>query len=324
MSRVAVALVVSLLFAFARPAVAAAVEYPFPAVSSAQRAELDRAMPKLAERVIDTYTEADRARYLGNLARLQLVAGRYRQARESILALRALSPLGGSAQQRALMAQYEIYAQARELTATGASEFDEVFPRVFREVFTALDDRTAALALRGFLGDQFNPAAQRATLDRALASRKSPGRLDQDAALALVRAYLIVAMYDDFAKTTAQLVEQDDRRRYLIDRDILVRTADGASICVLVARQRSAPERLPALLNFTIYANPATLLNEARRSASNGYAGVAGLTRGKGCSPDTPVPYEHDGSDAAAVIDWIATQPWSDGRVGTFGGSYEG
>ena len=49
-----------------------------------------------------------------------------------------------------------------------------------------------------------------------------------------------------------------------------------------------------------------------------------GLTRGKGCSPDKPVPYEHDGSDAAAMIDWISRQTWSDGRVGMYGGSYEG
>jgi len=46
--------------------------------------------------------------------------------------------------------------------------------------------------------------------------------------------------------------------------------------------------------------------------------------RGKACSPDPPVPIEHDGADAAALIDWISRQPWSDGRVGTFGGSYDG
>jgi len=55
-----------------------------------------------------------------------------------------------------------------------------------------------------------------------------------------------------------------------------------------------------------------------------GYAGVEGFTRGKACSPDKPIPYEHDGADAAAVIDWISRQPWSDGRVGMYGGSYEG
>ena len=36
------------------------------------------------------------------------------------------------------------------------------------------------------------------------------------------------------------------------------------------------------------------------------------------------VPYEYDGADARAVIDWISRQPWSDGRVGMYGGSYNG
>jgi putative CocE/NonD family hydrolase len=47
-------------------------------------------------------------------------------------------------------------------------------------------------------------------------------------------------------------------------------------------------------------------------------------SRGKGRSPDAIVPYEHDGADAAAVIDWISRQPWNDGRVGMYGGSYSG
>ena len=50
----------------------------------------------------------------------------------------------------------------------------------------------------------------------------------------------------------------------------------------------------------------------------------SGFTRGKACSPDQPVPYVHDGADAAALIDWISRQPWSDGRVGMYGGSYSG
>ena len=32
----------------------------------------------------------------------------------------------------------------------------------------------------------------------------------------------------------------------------------------------------------------------------------------------------HDGPDADSLIAWVAQQPWSDGRVGMFGGSYEG
>ncbi len=36
------------------------------------------------------------------------------------------------------------------------------------------------------------------------------------------------------------------------------------------------------------------------------------------------VPYQHDGDDARAVINWIAKQPWSDGRVGMYGDGYSG
>ena len=41
-------------------------------------------------------------------------------------------------------------------------------------------------------------------------------------------------------------------------------------------------------------------------------------------SPDKAVPFEHDGDDARAVINWIAKQPWSDGRVGMYGEDYSG
>ena len=51
---------------------------------------------------------------------------------------------------------------------------------------------------------------------------------------------------------------------------------------------------------------------------------VIGFTRGKACSRDAPVPYVHDGADAVALIDWISRQPWSDGHVGMYGGSYSG
>jgi hypothetical protein len=111
-----------------------------------------------------------------------------------------------------------------------------------------------------------------------------------------------------------------------VERDILVATPDGASICAFVFRPRPHVEdtRLPALLNFTVYVNDANNTDNARLTAAHGYVGVEGFTRGKACSPDQPVPIRRDGADAATLIDWIARQPWSDGRVGMYGGSYEG
>ena len=111
----------------------------------------------------------------------------------------------------------------------------------------------------------------------------------------------------------------------MIAKDVRVQTPDSGTICMLIMRPRNASgARLPTLLQFTIYADPIQNAVEARQSAAHGYAGVVGLTRGKGCSPDPPSVYQHDGQDAAAPIDWITKQPWSDGRVGMYGGSYSG
>lgn len=316
-----VALCLSLVVAPCRAAVA---DYAFPSNITDQGDALDQALPALAEQVIAGYRDDDRVRYLGNRFRLELVAGRYEQARRSIAQLRELSPLGGPAQQRAAAAEYEIYALTKERQARERSAFDEAFAESFRTSFGSMDDRSAALAARPFSSDQFDPDAQQRALNQSLAAQAGKPRIREGDALALVRNYLVARVYRDIAARTPALLAGDDARRYVIEPDIRVDSGDGATLCVLVIRPRAATEKLPALLHFTIYADPGTVFSEARRSASNGYAGVTGLTRGKGCSPDAPVPFEHDGHDAAAVIDWIAAQPWSDGRVGMFGGSYTG
>jgi predicted acyl esterase len=246
----------------------------------------------LAEHALATTTDPD-TRF-----RLQIVAGRYAEALQS---LHALPP-------NVANVRWEIYANAK---ATGGA-FDHAFAQTFRETLRDLDDKTAFRVLWSFgtpLGALQNQ------LRDALAHRKD----DID----LLRKYFGVQAFTEMAPLLPALRDEDDRRRYVVARDVPFRTPDGATVCTLVVRPRTA-RKLPALLNFTIYNDPAVKFDEAVRAASNGFAGVVGLTRGKGCSPDRPVPYEHDGADAAALIDWIASQPWSDGRVGMYGGSYEG
>jgi hypothetical protein len=285
-------------------------------VKASDPAALSRAMPDLADAAIAVYREDDRATYLDNLFRLQLVAGRHAQGVRSLEELRALRSVSASPQQRADDLQYLVYARALL-----AEDFDAAFRTHFRQLYGTLDDRAAALAMRAVA---IGPEALRAQLDEVLRRQDGRATLTLDEMLELTRAYQAESAFRRFAPLTAALVAEDDARRYVIDRDIAV-AANGATVCALVVRLRSLQDqRLPTLLNFTIYADPATMMNEARRTASHGYAGVIGLTRGKGCSPDLPVPYEHDGTDAAALIDWIAAQPWSDGRVGMYGGSYEG
>lgn len=255
----------------------------------------EAAMPALAERLIAADPQMDR----DNLFRLQLLAGRPADA------LQTLRELPHSAAN----VRWEIYAKAK---SSEGEPFEEAFRQAFRERMRSIDDNEAHRVLYSF---GTSPVALQNSLRDALAKHAD----DIDVA----KKFLSVQAYRSFAPLIAELEKEDDQRRYAIDKDVRVRMPDGGTVCALIIRPRGG-RRLPALVNFTIYADAQNNYNDARRSASNGYAGVIGLVRGKGCSPDAPVPYEHDSADAAALVDWIAAQPWSDGRAGMYGGSYEG
>jgi putative CocE/NonD family hydrolase len=305
-----------LVFLAATP-FAVAQQIDFPQGAAEDEAALAAAMPAFAEQVIAKYANENREQYLDNLGRLQIVAGKYAEGRKTLAALREARPSAPLA--NLANVRWEIYANAREMEA-GGKPFDEAFRQAFRETMRSLDDANAYRVLWSF-GTALGvlEGALRGALDR----HKGATSMPIADAVDLVRKYLSVQAFRSFQPSIAELMNEDDARRYIIAKDVAVKTPEGATICAVVVRPR-AEERHPAILNFTIYADSFNNLNEARRTASNGYVGVVGLPRGKGCSPDKPVPYEHDSADAAALIDWIAAQPWSNGRVGMYGGSYEG
>jgi len=312
---------VSLLCLRGTPATAAQ-EIAFPAGGVAGDSALAAAMPGWARQVLTIYAEPDRDKYLDNRFRLQIVAGHYQEAGLTMAALRDLRQGATPARPTAAHIPYQIYLAAKARQTAGGLPFDGTFTQSFRTIVGRLDAKTAGHQVPWAFGTPLRvlQGNLRAALDR----QQGKATIALADAVELLRMYLAAEAYQSFEPLTAALQAEDDGRRYVIDRDIAVRTRDGATICALVVRPRGASGRLPALLNFTIYAESHRNMSEARRTASHGYVGVEGLTRGKGCSPDQPVPIEHDGADAAALIEWISRQSWSDGRVGMYGGSYEG
>jgi predicted acyl esterase len=104
--------------------------------------------------------------------------------------------------------------------------------------------------------------------------RRASPSIALDAAVALVSDYEAVQAYRASASLRSALIAEDDIRRYTIERDIQVKTGDGATVCALVARPRASTGRLPAILLFTIYYDFADNLNDARLGAAHGYASV--------------------------------------------------
>ena len=293
------------------PAVAAqAQQFEFPNTALSDTAILAQRLPVLAAAVLKVYRDSNRGVYLGNLFRLQAVAGKYAESRAT-LAMLARDYRSSVPEIRATNLLYTVYATAKQRGG---------LPQEFARALQQLDDKTAALVLRALA---VGPQALDGAVRGALRGQRGQTTIALPAALQLVRAWHTRDALRAIAAIAAPVIAADDRRRYVLSSNIPVRTPDGATSCVFVVRPKR-PSRVTALFNFTIYADTLTKLIELRRVASNGYAGVVGYTRGKLCSPDRPVAYVHDGGDGAAVVDWIAKQPWSDGRVGMFGGSYEG
>ncbi|HEX8904876.1 MAG TPA: CocE/NonD family hydrolase [Longimicrobiaceae bacterium] len=298
---------------------ASAQQFALSSADLADSAALAMSARRLAGEVLGSYRDPDRRRYLDNVFRLQILLGRFAEASTSLAELRTLRQ-DSTPSDRARYIQYEILADAMSPGA-GEGALGDRFAQAFRDRFAQLDDATAAFAARAIL---LSPRTVASDLRWATPDQSGRTTVSLEDALVLLRVYAAVESYRAFSGLPPALVAEQEARRYLIEKHIPVRTPDGATVCAYVVRPRMAREPLPTLLQFTIYADSVAAVRDALLSAAHGYAGVTGYTRGKACSNNDPVPYVHDGADAAALIDWIARQPWSDGRVGMYGGSYSG
>lgn len=249
--------------------------------------------------------------------RLQAAAGRHAEALASIEALRTQRP--GTAGQPPLFLQHELHLRARQAEAAGA-DYAGAWRQAFAARFGSLSDGEAQRAAFSF-GNSL--PRLRSELEAQLARTAGRTQLPAAEAVELLRAWQLHGAFAAFQPLVAEALRDDRARRYVIEPAQLVPGGGGALIHTLVVRPRGRIG-LTTLHTHTIYANDDWALDDALRVAAQGYAGVVSYTRGKGRSPGPVVPFLHEGRDAAAVIDWIAAQPWSDGRVGLYGGSYSG
>lgn len=149
----------------------------------------------------------------------------------------------------------------------------------------------------------------------------SDSGLSYKESLTLLRLYFNYKVFSSTEPIIFTEIKKEQERRYLIEQHVIISPIDSAEISVTTVRKRGT-EPLPAILTFTIYAD--STVYQSLVPASKGYVGVLATSRGKRWSSDSIVPYKYEHKDAYAVIDWISKQPWSNGKVGMFGGSYNG
>ncbi|MEO8449075.1 MAG: CocE/NonD family hydrolase [Gemmatimonadota bacterium] len=110
-----------------------------------------------------------------------------------------------------------------------------------------------------------------------------------------------------------------------VDMELNVRIPlrDGVHLNATLYRPRDVPGRLPVILAMTPYIADryhAYVLPAARR----GYIVAVVDVRGRGSSDGEFEPFSQEAKDGYDTIEWIAAQPWCNGKVGMMGGSYGG
>jgi len=308
-------LLATLLLAFAGPPGVRAQDLEFHAPASASDADTPRIMRDLAERLLPVYQESDQDRYLANLSALQMVAGDYVAADSSRESLRERRKRADSGRPVGRGAIYDVYAHAKSLETQDHLAFADAFERTYDEAIARLSDHDAYAAEEWL---QASPREARDDFQALLAQQRSMDTITQADAVKLLWAYLTYEAYRAFSPLVASLEAGNDARRYVTDDEIIIPVPWRPSIHVRVTRPKSAAGPLATLLELSI--DPTR--NFSKEYAAHGCAGIAAYMEGSRAIPF--VPYQHDGEEARALIQWIAQQPWSDGRVAMVGEGYSG
>jgi len=98
---------------------------------------------------------------------------------------------------------------------------------------------------------------------------------------------------------------------------------DGVELDATVFRPAGQKEPLPVVFTLTPYIAD-TYLERALYFARHGYVFALVDVRGRGNSGGRFDPFVNEGKDGHDAVEWLARQPWSNGKVTMWGGSYAG
>ena len=134
---------------------------------------------------------------------------------------------------------------------------------------------------------------------------------------------IIVALGFGRVPTASPQVGAASEGDVVMEFHVLVPMRDGVRLSTDIYRPPGT-DRFPVIVNRTPYNNNTRgLIERARFFAENGYVFVTQDSRGRHDSEGEWYPYTtHDALDGYDTVEWAASQPWSTGEVGTWGGSY--
>jgi uncharacterized protein len=144
-----------------------------------------------------------------------------------------------------------------------------------------------------------------------------------------VQEFLFLLSFSVVAIGTPAVVKQPERPAISQETKISVTWAakipmrDGVSLNATIYRPHNLSERLPVIFTMTPYSSD-EYHSRGMYFAENGYVFTTVDCRGRGNSEGEFVPFVNEARDGYDVVEWLARQTWSNGKIGMWGGSYSG
>lgn len=122
---------------------------------------------------------------------------------------------------------------------------------------------------------------------------------------------------------TGRLLAADPACEVEVRPEVKVLMRDGVALAANVFLPKG-PGKFPAILARTPYGKGGPKGGIGAALAARGYVYVGQDCRGKGTSDGQWIPFVNERADGQDTYRWILAQPWSNGKIGTTGGSYLG
>ena len=124
------------------------------------------------------------------------------------------------------------------------------------------------------------------------------------------------------ALTAAEMVRATEHYEVVVERNVQVKMRDGVTLRADIYRPKTEG-KFPVLLVRTPYDKTGET-SFGMKGAARGYVVIAQDVRGRFTSEGEWYTFKNESHDGYDTVEWAAVLPYSNGKVGMFGGSYVG
>lgn len=284
-----------------------------------QDSEFENKILMLNKELMKVYINNDSLQYNSNYIRFQILSKDYDGALKTLNKIRNSYKNSYPDYAKIAGIQFELFILAKK-----ESKSNEDIRLAYKKI---LEKRYNDLSLqsKSLIPDSFNfkEGYNKNEIDKILKDSIKFDSISLENAVLLCRNYNYHTIIKETFSTAIPLLKKLERDEFVIQDSIIIKTKKGNEISLCFLKNKKEEAKIPTILNFGIYKSEKFNFIE-KLNSMRGYAIINAFSRGVYLSKDEIAPFEYETEDINEVIDWIIKQPWSNGKVGMIGGSYNG